>query len=281
VSSLPLDQVVLDITFSPDGTTLYGLSGAGLSVSDQQTGETIEVIPIAEFPGGNALAQLPGGGLIAANGAEIYTIDLDTRTATKDPRTLPAGYSSSGDLLVLPNSDLLVVANQSEFPGGDALVRIPPEGVRTVLGVVPYSYGISASGDSIYLTQTNGGIFRLDGDLPTTAGGDLLPGTLVRESTGTLPYGATSINESKPCNAAFSAAVVDDSVPYDTPATLIGYAYPAGTTGTVTSRRATPCSARRRSHRQPTRSTPAATPTPKSRWPPVTTWSRPRSREQS
>lgn len=233
VSSLPLDAVFVDITFSPDGSRLYGLAGSSLAEIDPQTGHTLDTIAIPGLSG-NALAQQAGGGLIAASGSRLIDIDLDARTATTDPRSLPDGYYSSGDLLVLPDGDLLVVASQGVLPGGDALVRISPDGTTTVLGTVPYSYGISASGDSLYLTSINGILYRLD-DLPTRAGVDALPVVRLRE-TGTYPYGATSINESKPCNTAFSASVSDDSAPVHEPPDLIAYGYPADTRGTVTFR---------------------------------------------
>ena len=230
VTKVPLESTFLDITFTADGTTLYGVDSGGLVEIDPQTGKNVRRVPLDNGAFLNGLAQLPDGHLLGSGGNEV--IDIDPATGATQPRaTLPAGEYSSGDLLVVPDGDVLVLTYGNGHPD-NSLIRLHPDGTSVRLGSVPSAYGISASGDLIYVTATDGGIYSLD-DVPTVEGDGPLEVTKRFES-GVTAYGATSINESKPCNTAFEASVSDESTPYGSPPDLLAYGYPAGTGGTVT-----------------------------------------------
>ncbi|WP_042380390.1 SMP-30/gluconolactonase/LRE family protein [Streptacidiphilus melanogenes] len=202
--NVPVPANLGDIAWSADGRTLYAVnfsSPARLSTIDPATGAVTATTPLtgpAQSVALNALTALPNGQLLAAapSSRNLWTIDPATGTSTTFAAQFPSGFASTGDLTVLPDGDILGLANSGSPTG---VFRIHPDNSVTEVGTLPSGmYGISQSGQMVYTFAGGGQIDRLS-SVPTAASTAPLPFTVVA-STGNSFYGASSVQDAEACS---------------------------------------------------------------------------------
>ncbi|MEU9129914.1 hypothetical protein AB0D08_17700 [Kitasatospora sp. NPDC048540] len=199
---VPLTRVYGDIAFSSDGKTLYGADWASPSVLatiDPRTGQEISTIPItgpAGAVGIISLTALPNGLLLAGSGTTtVWTIDPRTG-ASAAYADFPAGFSASGDLMVLGDGDVISLRRSATDP--TALFRLHPDRTTTELGSLPASYGLAQSAGRTYSFTADGRILRLN-PVPRNSSTQPLGFTEVK-NTGDQFFGATSTQSAGSCD---------------------------------------------------------------------------------
>jgi hypothetical protein len=178
----PTAITLFDIALETDGT-LYGVGSTGaLYTIDRATASTKLVFML----GGplNALDAAPDGTLYAAGGSTVYTINPSTGAQTFF-LAYPAGYTSSGDLAIMPGGVMLATV-MGPGAASDFLLSIDLATRRvTVIGATGFGsiWGLAARGSSLFGFTASGQILSLD----TTTG----KGTLLATS-GASFYGAST-----------------------------------------------------------------------------------------
>lgn len=219
-SVVPVQRSYGDIALTADGN-LYGISyptGTVLYRIDPDTGAETAAVPLtgaitnpAHFsnpasPSLNGLSALPNGHLLvgAATSSTIFEIDPATGNTTVFGAAFPAGITSAGDFLTLPDGDVLAIGSD----GTDSpIFRIRPDMTITRVGTVPRTFGAAQSAGKIYLATATGDLLRLDA-VPT-ASSTAVPDHTVVTRTAISFYGATSAGDSGRCAALETRKTVD------------------------------------------------------------------------
>ncbi len=166
--------------------------------------------------GGAGAGVVAGGKLLADSGQFVYSIDLSTFVSTNwadltnadasvDVSLRGDSWSVAGDLLQLPDGDILAVANNGTVaPGGVVLVRIDSDSPSTVtvVGIVSIEasvWGAARAGDDIYLATDSGSLLKLD-SVPTAASVAPVVTTAIVTDGGEF-WGAAGSNDSTEGNA--------------------------------------------------------------------------------
>ncbi len=172
---------------------------------------------------------ISGGRLLAETGTQIYSVDTTTFVAsefadlTSADASVPVGnrggfWSIAGDLLQLPDGDILAIANNFDvYSGGVILVRITATEPRqlTVVGVVETSsiYGAARAGDEIYLASGDGKLFRV-ASIPSSA--SLLPVAVTEvtlDGEDHVFFGAAGSNDSTEGSVGCTFATLPPAAP--------------------------------------------------------------------
>ncbi|WP_042434724.1 DUF11 domain-containing protein [Streptacidiphilus anmyonensis] len=204
--NVPVPAHLGDIAWSADGRTLYAVNfsiPAHLSTIDPATGAVTATTPLtgpAQNVALNALTALPNGQLLAGapSSRSLWTIDPATGTTTTFAAQYPSGFASTGDLTVLPDGDILGLADSGASTG---VFRIHPDNSVTEVGTLPSgTYGVSQSGRTVYTFTGSGQIDRLS-SVPTAPSTAPLAYTVVA-NTGNIFYGASSVQDTGSCALA-------------------------------------------------------------------------------
>ena len=208
ISSVPAARDYGDIALTPGGT-LYGVgftsAPAKLYKINQSSGAEIATVTVsgaaAGVPALNALSAAPDGSLLAgASGSTtIYKVNPSTG-ASQQYATLPAGFTSAGDFLSLPDGDLLALTVNPSNAAQSALVRVRSNGTANAVGTVPLTYGASQSAGAVYLAGADGTL-RAVAVVPSATSTAAIATTTV-VATGSSFYGATSLSDAGVCPGA-------------------------------------------------------------------------------
>ncbi|MCY0932121.1 hypothetical protein OTB20_39315 [Streptomyces sp. H27-H1] len=198
-----------DIATNSDGSQLYGVETSTpttpnrLHTINPATGASTSVVTITGLPDTeslNGLSLRPNGMLLAGSGTSntLYEINPVTGVATALPVSLAPGRSLSGDIITLRDGDLLAIDIGAGTPA-QTLVRIHPDGTRTVVGTLPDGigfYGLTVSGGQLFIAGGDGAVYRLPAP-PTAPSNQPLPlQQVVAASAGVSWYGAASVEDS-------------------------------------------------------------------------------------
>jgi LPXTG-motif cell wall-anchored protein len=203
-----------------------------LKAYNSSTGEFVSGNGITGGTGaGNGAAVVSSGNLLVDANHEIHSINLssnvqtlwaDLNDATSD---LPVdkqggGWSVAGDMLQLPDGDVLVLALNSYYENWETLLLRVNSTTTTdidVVGVIDTSdlggpvYGAARAGDNIFLATAFGALLKL-GSIPTVVSTNPVALTeIVPEGSGGF-YGAAGSNDgtagSATCSGTPSVAIV-------------------------------------------------------------------------
>jgi hypothetical protein len=222
-----------DIAVSSDLTKILAFANGGLDAYSSTTGafESTNAITGGSPTGSGAAAGVIAGGKILTDFREdedtssvIVSIDLSTYVGTdwaaleNADASVPVGvrggvWSVAGDVLQLPDNDILVVANNSTvYADGVILLRInktTPTQI-TAVGVVASSdaiWGAARGGDEIFLASETGDLLKL-ASVPTATSLDPVTTTTVVTGQGSF-WGAAGSDDSTEGNAVCQEALAD------------------------------------------------------------------------
>lgn len=206
-------------------------SDGGLQAYNSSTGEFVSSNVITGSPGdGAGAAVVASGNLLVDYNDTIRSINLSTYVSTlwadlndadSDlPVDKQGGYwSVAGDMLQLPDGDVLVLALNTFYePWETLLVRVDPTTTTDidVVGVVESSsfgpiYGGARAGDNIFLASSFGALLKVT-SIPTAVSTNPVAVTeIVPEGSGGF-YGAAGSNDgtagSASCSGTPSVAIV-------------------------------------------------------------------------
>jgi LPXTG-motif cell wall-anchored protein len=225
LSTLQTGITAGDIGVSSDLTEILAFDDTDLKGYSTTTGalESTHAVSGGSFSGGGAgVGVIAGGKLLTdAEGpglsAVIVSVDLTTYLATDwadladADASVPAGlrggsWDIAGDILQLPDNDILVVAtNETVYIDGVILLRInknTPTQI-TAVGVVPISddevWGAARAGDDIFLATAQGVLYKI-GSVPSAASLDPVAKTAIVTGGGSF-WGAAGSNDSTEGNA--------------------------------------------------------------------------------
>ncbi len=213
-----------DMAISSDLSKFLAFDGTDLVEWNSTTGAQGASNAVAGdgFNGmGAGLGVVSGGKILTDSGETIYSIDLTTYAAVdwadlgNADNSVDAGlrgteWNVAGDLLQLPNNDILAVANNSTvYADGVILVRIDRDTPTTVtaVGVVATDveiWGAARAGDDIFLATETGDLLKL-ASVPTTASLDPVATTEIVTGQGSF-WGAAGSNDSTEGNATCELA---------------------------------------------------------------------------
>jgi hypothetical protein len=208
-----------DIAISSDLTTIFAFESGALSAYSATTGVFDSANPIigGSPTGGGAGAGVVSGGKIltdaegTGSSSVLVSVDLTTFAGTDwaelddADASVPVGlrgggWGVAGDILQLPNNDILVVAtNYTVYSDGVILLRInktTPTQI-TAVGVVAVSgsvYGAARAGDDIFLATDAGNILKV-ASIPTAASLNPIAATQIVTGGGVF-WGAAGSNDS-------------------------------------------------------------------------------------
>jgi len=179
-----------DFAISSDLTKFYDIdnSSGELVTTDAATGGFLSSHAIT----GESVTSGAGAGVIATgellidNSNVIYSINTASYNATvwadltSADASLPVGerggsWGVAGDILQLPDGDILVVATNSSIVADAVLVRINKTDhtnatvVGTITGTGDQFWGAARAGDEVFLATDAGTLLKLS-SVPTTAG---------------------------------------------------------------------------------------------------------------
>jgi hypothetical protein len=218
-----------DIAVTSDVSTILTIDGLDLKGYSTTTWalESTNAVSGGSFAGqGLGLGAIAGGKLLSdAEGpglsAVIVSIDLTTFLATdwasldNADASVPAGlrggsWAVAGDMVQLPDGDILVVANNSTvYADGVILLRVnktTPTQI-TAVGVVASGdsvWGAARGGDDIFLATNTGSLLKV-ASIPTTASLDPVASTAIVTGGGTF-WGAAGSNDATEGNAVCALA---------------------------------------------------------------------------
>ena len=219
-----------DIGVSSDLTQILAFRGTDLEGFNSTTGalESTHAVSGGSFGGGGAgVGVIAGGKLLTdAEGpglsAVIVSVDLTTYLATDwadladADASVPVGlrggsWDIAGDILQLPDNDILVVAqNETVYADGVILLRInktTPTQI-TAVGVVAISddsvWGAARAGDDIFLATEQGNIYQI-ASVPSAASLNPVAKTAIVTGGGSF-WGAAGSNDSTEGNASCTLA---------------------------------------------------------------------------
>lgn len=213
-----------DMAISSDLSSFLALEGTDLASWDSTTGEpgSSNAVSGDGFGGGGAgLGVISGGKILSDDGNTIYMIDLTTfaavdwadlndADASVDAGLRGTEWGVAGDLLQLPDNDILAVAeNGTVYADGVILVRIDRDTPTTVtaVGVVASDvevWGAARAGDDIFLATETGDLLKVD-SIPPTASLDPVATTEIVTGEGSF-WGAAGSNDSTEGNATCELA---------------------------------------------------------------------------
>jgi hypothetical protein len=215
--SVPGGISTSDIAISSDLQKFLAPQGDQLLFWDSSTGEPLDsqTISGAEIYGAGA-GVVAGGKLLADDYTTIYSIDLTTYVATvfadlnNADNSVDAGlrgfdWTVAGDLLQLPDGDILAVSSNSNvYSDGVILVRISSTNPSTVTAVGTVAsdaavWGAARAGDEIFLATENGSLLKV-ASIPTSASLDPVTTTTIVSGGGSF-WGAAGSNDSTEGNA--------------------------------------------------------------------------------
>jgi LPXTG-motif cell wall-anchored protein len=203
----------------------------GLQAYNSSTGEFVSSNAITGGTGdGTGAAVVASGNLLVDNNDKIRSINLSTYVSTlwadlnDADSDLPVdkqggSWSVAGDMLQLPDGDVLVLALNSFYePWETLLLRVDPTTTTDidVVGVVESSsfgpiYGAARAGDSIFLASSFGALLKVT-SIPTAVSTNPVAVTeIVPEGSGGF-YGAAGSNDgtagSATCSGTPRVAIV-------------------------------------------------------------------------
>ncbi len=207
-----------DIAISPDGTKLYGVTSSTnllalpsepptIYVFDPLTGlQTGQVPTIAGInwltsSPVNAMSMLADGRLLIGsggiNGQNLYAVNPTTGAAALFA-TFPAGFTSGGDSITLPDGSVLLLAAPSVGTTTTLFRLNTGTGVMTQVGSVSQSFGVTQIGGMVYLAGGDGQLRTLlTSSIPTTTSAATLTTTVVASLASGVYFGATSAQDSQ------------------------------------------------------------------------------------
>lgn len=224
-----------DIAVSSNLTQILAFTNSGLDAYSASTGafETANPITGGSPTGSGAAAGVISGGKIltdasdgVSNSAVIVSVDLATYVGIDwadlqdADASVPADlrgneWSVAGDVLQLPDNDILVVAsNSSVYADGVILLRInktTPTQI-TAVGVVASDvevWGAARGGDDIFLATNTGDLLKL-ASVPTAASLDPVTTTAVVTGQGSF-WGAAGSDDSTEGNAVCKQEALPDT----------------------------------------------------------------------
>jgi hypothetical protein len=212
---------------STDLSQILAIEDIDLKAYSTTTGalESTNALSGGSFSGqGGGLGVIAGNRLLSDTGSILVSFDLGTFTGTDwadlddADASVPAdkqggSWSVAGDMVQLPDSDVLVVANNSDVYGdGVILLRINQANTTqiTAVGVVASSdpvYGAARAGDDIFLATESGSLLKV-ASVPTAASLEPIASTVIATDGG-LFYGAAGSNDSTEGNAVCADALAD------------------------------------------------------------------------
>ncbi len=135
-----------------DGNILYAGSGNTVSVVDTTTNTVVATIPVGNASG----LAISGDTLYVANwiGGDVKVVDATTNSVVS---SIPMGGYLYKPMGVAINSDLLYIANYGDPPNPGRTVTVVDTTTNAVvkqISVGNYPYGIAASGDRVYATNS-------------------------------------------------------------------------------------------------------------------------------
>jgi hypothetical protein len=229
LSTLPVTIDSPDFAISSELTEFYSIdnSTSELVTTDAATGEFISsnaVTGVSIFSGAGA-GVIATGELLIDNDNTIVSIDTTTFIASvwadltsADVGLPPAEQGGiwfvAGDILQLPDGDILVVATNSNIAADAILVRIDKtdHSRAAVVGTVSAPgvrfWGAARAGDDIYLATDVGTLLKLS-SVPTAEGKADVPYTETVTGGGSF-WGAAGSNDSTDGAAACAAARAAD-----------------------------------------------------------------------
>jgi hypothetical protein len=158
IDGAPANRFMTDIAISKDGI-LYGIDGSG--VIYRINASTAAMTAVGQLPAFvNGLAISTDGILYAAGFSVIFT--FDTRDGTVGRFNQDATYSSSGDLIALPDGYLYQTAIGPN--GADLLIRIDPRtGATREVGSTGVSgmWGLGYAQGTLYGFDSTGRILSV------------------------------------------------------------------------------------------------------------------------
>jgi hypothetical protein len=213
-----------DVAVSSDLSKILLFSGTDLEAYNATTGalESTNAVSGGSFYGGGAGMGVISGGKLLTDGegpgisSVIISIDLATNVATDlvelddADASVPVNlrgdaWSVAGDILQLPNNDILVVAyNETVYANGVILLRVNKADTTqiTAVGVVATSadvWGAARGGDEIFLATDTGSLLKL-ASVPTAASLNPITATEIVSGGGSF-WGAAGSNDSTEGNA--------------------------------------------------------------------------------
>ena len=223
-----------DIAVSSDLTKIFAFTNGGLDAYSATTGAFESANPITggSLTGSGAAAGVISGGKILtdaegpADSSVIVSVDLATYAGTDwadladADASVPVGlrggnWTVAGDVLQLPDNDILVVAsNSTVYADGVILLRInktTPTQI-TAVGVVASDvdvWGAGRGGDDIFLATETGDLLKL-ASLPTAASLDPVATTTVVTGQGSF-WGAAGSDDSTEGNAVCKQEALPDT----------------------------------------------------------------------
>lgn len=178
---------------------------------------------------GAGLGVISGGKILTDSGTSIYSIDLSSHLAvdwadlTDADASIDLGlrggsWEVAGDILQLPNNDILVVALNSNIDG-IVLLRInkTDPSVITAVGTVDVGgaqiWGAARAGDDIFLATDGGSLLKL-ASVPTAASLAAVTTSEIVSGGGSF-WGAAGSNDSTEGNATCELAETGvDTAPF-------------------------------------------------------------------
>ena len=233
LTTLQVNIAAGDIGVSSDLTQILAFNNnSELEAYSAATGslESTNAVSGGSFSGGGAGAGVIAGNKILTDGegsgssSIIISVDLSTYVATDwadladADASVPVGvrgdaWSVAGDILQLPDNDILVVAhNATVYPDGVILLRInknTPTQI-TAVGVIASSdsvWGAARGGDDIFLATNTGNILKV-ASIPTAASLDPVAATEIVTGGGSF-WGAAGSDDSTDGNAVCQEALAD------------------------------------------------------------------------
>ncbi len=150
--------VMFDIALDPTTSILYGITSSGLVTTiNTSTGIATGIGTAGAFV--NGLTFDSTGTLFGSGGRSLFTIDLDTGSATTVGNT---GYNSSGDIAFDSLGNLYLSATSV---GNDRLIAVNSlTGAGSLIGDTGFSgvYGLNFDGSTLNGFTSNGRTLEID-----------------------------------------------------------------------------------------------------------------------
>ncbi len=224
-----------DMALSSDLTKFLAIdnSDSELKAYNSSTGDFISSHAITGGLSGSGAGAgvVASGALLIDNGNTIYSVNLSTYASvayadlTNADTDLPIGnqggsWSVAGDILQLPDGDVLVLAMNSNYAETDVLIVRVNTTTTTdidVVGIVDATgrgeiWGAARAGDDIFLATEFGALLKL-ASIPSTVSTNPITFTETVSGGGSF-WGAAGSNDSTDgsatCSGTPSVAIVED-----------------------------------------------------------------------
>ncbi|MFM6967881.1 MAG: hypothetical protein ACKOWN_02980 [Microbacteriaceae bacterium] len=213
-----------DMAISSDLEHFLAPSDGGIDSWNSSTGADETTIDVdwstSSYQGGAGAGVIAGNKLLVDSDNVIVAVDLDTNVAADwadladgdasvDVGLRGGSWTVAGDLLQLPDGDVLAVANNSSVSENVILVRIDKTTTSdvTVVGTVSAGdevWGAARAGDDIFLATAGGALLKV-ASIPTAASLDEVTTTEIVSGGGSF-WGAAGSNDSTDGNATCEIA---------------------------------------------------------------------------